>query len=321
MSQSKRKRSRRSSDPDSERLAGNVPFRGHDMASAFAPKRKQPPFLFRSLQVSFLSPFGYFRPVFHNFVSKFRPVTGHWLWPFYSAVPEHTECVVVLGVYLPRPSTHFKPALYPSFIYVAVSHVVPLTVELSQTLPEDSRIDEVDVSERSQRQNRNADRHDGRTSAPTAVVPGDGGHDPGSVLGGAEAGNTFVTNGLNARTGPKAKRRNPPAAMGFYRARKSSRTIGSLPLGSSDEMETLVVGSPATEQRDIAGNHRGETEEGNREDGKRDECGNQLATNINPGALSDGGGLNSNSQRGRHVWNDRCEGAYVDRDSVQGLFS
>ena len=177
----------------------------------------------------------------------------------------------------------------------------------SQSLPGNSGIDDVDVTERTLRHTWN----EGRTNSPTIVVPGRGGRDPSPALGDAKTGVTSVTDELNATTATDAGPANSPAAVGSRRARKSPRTIGPLPLGRSGKVERLVVGSSATEQRDEAGNHQVETEEETRKAGKWGESGHRTATNtnfnINP-SESDGGGSNSNPQRGGLVRNDRFEG-------------
>lgn len=156
-------------------------------------------------------------------------------------------------------------------------------------------------------------RNYGRTGIPTIVVPGKGGPDPSPALEGAKTGGVSVTDGLDAMTTTNAGRGSSPAAVGFYRIRKSPRTAGpALPQGRFGKVEKLVVGSSATEQRGDAGNHQVETEEETRTDGKWSESGHRIATNanfnINP-SESDGGGSNSNPQRGGlQVLNDRFEG-------------
>jgi len=183
-------------------------------------------------------------------------------------------------------------------------------VGLPQSLPENSRIDDVGVREGTLRHSRN----NGWTDIPTIVVPGRGGRDPGPALEDAKTGGVSGTDGLDAMTTTNAGRGSPPAAVGFCRTWKSSRKTGPLPLGRSSKVEKLVVGSSATEQRGDAGNHQIETEEGTRKDGKWTESGHRTATNtnfnINP-SESDGGDSNSNPQRGGPVQNDR--GMYFDQ--------
>ena len=177
-------------------------------------------------------------------------------------------------------------------------------------------MDDVEVNERTLCHTPSIGHHDGRTDTPSVTVPGACGHNTSPALGDAETGSTLAIDRLDARAETKTERGNSPAALRFSRARKSPRTIGSFPLGSSSEMETRVLGSPTAEQRHNAGNPRGETEEEDRGNGKRGESGKRIGTinandfNTDPGA-DDGGGSNSNVQRGGPIQNDRGEGACI----------
>jgi len=329
MGQPTRKRSRRSEDSEGsedftfadhdlvqvgerELLVTLSPSKSESDFGVLVPYRERSPFF----SLPFWSPFGYLPPPL--FVTPFRNPALHWLRPYRSIKP-----VVDPGVCLPRPSTSaerwltYIPNLLPYCLSVCgcfsrCSTPPFCDAGLSQSLPENSGIDDVGVDESTLCHSRN----DGRTSVPTILVPGRGGLDPSPGLGDAKTRDTSVTGGPNAGTTTNTGRGNSPAAVGFCHARKS-RAIGSLPRGRSGDVKRLVVGSPATEQRGNAGNHQVETEEETRKDGKWSESGYRTATNtnlnINP-SESDGGGLNSNPQRRVFVRNDRFqEGMYFDQ--------